>query len=162
MNSKILIAGIVVLSVIVIGIVAAADASSSNDDPNVTYNYQVKNQTDSITYTSGQYTFHDDAPAGKTYQPVRFIVKNVEYDKGYGASLSAFKIRCSDGNEYSFKYSSTEYYGDAPPTNMKLGVGSKISYTIVFEIPKGLSVTDIVFDEPSYLGIHGGYDPELS
>jgi len=89
-------------------------------------------------------------------------VKNVDYVKGYDVSFSAFKIRCSDGNTYSYKYSSTLHYGDAPPTNMKLGVGSKVSYTIVFEIPKGLSVTDIVFDEPAYLGIRGGYDPGLS
>ncbi len=161
MKTSSLLIAVAVLVGVMIAVLAVSGGGSSNDDSNLSYNYQIKNTTDSITYGSGSYVFHDDASAGYTYQPVKFIVKNTAYDKGYDVSLSAFAIECSDGNQYSYKYSSTSYYGDKPNTELKLGVGSTTSYTMVFEIPKSVSVTKIVWAGPSYSGIVASYDPEL-
>lgn len=162
MKTSTLVIAVAVLLGVLIAVGIAASGSSDKDSTNILYNYEIKSTTDSIPYGSGSFIYYDKAQPGYTYQPMKFTIRNTGYDKGYDVNMTALAIKCSDGNQYSYKYSSSYYYGDMPQSGLKLGVGSQTSYTMVFEIPKSVSVTEVVWTTGTYSGIHASYDPDLA
>lgn len=110
--------------------------------PSIQYDYNIESTTTSFTTV---YSTTKTADAGNKYVIVQVLEKNVSYPDTYHPSTSHFKLKCSDGIQYSASGISSLYSNDNDGLyNISLGIGSSKSYHLVFEIPTSANAQSIV------------------
>lgn len=118
-----------------------------------TYNFAVSKEMSSFTYKgySGT-TYTDTADAGMKYVVVDFIAKNVSYNGTLSPTAGSIKCVTSSNLSYSYSSDTSNYTGINTYEFPDLAVGGTYKFTLLFEIPQGDTISDIIHEYNSLYG----------
>lgn len=124
--------------------------------PTVSYSYSVK-YIDSFSYSIVSGYGYDSRPDnGYKYAVVTIAVKNNTYPESYNPSYYDFNVMTESSIQYGYSsstYTYIEYCNPShSPSDVSLMQGVSFTYTVLFEIPRGSSVINLI---PTF---HYGYE----
>ena len=151
-NQKI-IAIIVVFIVAIVGAYAAGTIIGNALSDDAEYDYEVTNSGTNQVSTSSGSLFTHTAQTGYKYIIVKVVAKTIDAENGLYFYYSDFKLKCSDGNEYTYAYG----LGTTPSGNAILN-GNTCTLSIAYEVPTTVSASSIV---PHHVGVQFKHNSAL-
>ena len=128
---------------------------SENRDADVTYDFKTLSYVQTV---GSQLTANADN--NFKFVKVQITCKNNSEVDGYSPSGSKMKLMGSNGNIYDYHIVGTTYNGGANNlSNTTLGIGSSISYTLVYQIPSTATASYIIHS--TTYGYTAGYDSTM-